>query len=81
MTNHRFNFDKFRVFYKIDCQEYGESFQDYLVGVAGKQRQDNPDFIGWIHLASKPITRVNKALFINKKPPSNISFQAYKPKQ
>ena len=45
MTNRHFNFDKFRVFYKIDCQEYGESFQDYLVGVAGKQRQDNPDFL------------------------------------
>lgn len=45
MTNRCFNFHKFRVFKKIACQEYDESFQDYLVGVAGKQRQDNPDFL------------------------------------
>ena len=44
MTNRRFNFDKFRGFYKIDCQEYGKSFQDYLGGVVDIQRQDNPDF-------------------------------------
>ena len=44
MTNRRFNLDKFRV-YKIDCQEYGESFQDYLGGVADLQRQDNLDFL------------------------------------
>ena len=44
LTNRRFNFDKFRVLYKIDCQKYGGSFQDYLGGVADLKRQDNPGF-------------------------------------
>ena len=46
LTNHRFNYDKFRVCKRLTCQMFGESFQEYLVGVAGKQRQDNPDFFG-----------------------------------
>ena len=41
MRNRCFNLDKFRVFNKIDCQEFGGSFQDYLGGVADIQGRIN----------------------------------------
>ena len=44
MTNRRFNVDKFRV-YKIDCQEFGGSFQDYLGRVTDSTKQDNPEIL------------------------------------
>ena len=33
LTNHRFNFDKFRVCIRLTCQMFGGSYQDYLGGV------------------------------------------------
>ena len=30
LTNHRFNFDKFRVCVRLTCQTFGGSCQDYL---------------------------------------------------
>ena len=34
LTNHRVNFDKFRVCIRLTCQTFGGSYQDYLDGVA-----------------------------------------------
>ena len=30
LTNHHFNFDKFRVYIRLTCQTFGGSYQDYL---------------------------------------------------
>ena len=46
MTNHRFNFRQVQGLYKIDCHEYGGSFQDYLGGVEDKQGRINQNFGG-----------------------------------
>ena len=44
LTNHHFNYYKFRVFIRLACQTFDRSYQDYLGEVAYLKRQDNPGF-------------------------------------
>ena len=44
LTNHHFNFDKFRVCIRLTCQMFAGSYQDYLGGVTYLRRQDNPGY-------------------------------------
>ena len=54
LTNHRFNFDKFRVCIRLTCQTFGGSCQDYLdrSGLLDEGRLTRG--FRWIHQASKP---------------------------
>ena len=45
MTNRCFNFGQVQGLYKIDCQEYGGSFQDYLGRVADIQGRINRNLV------------------------------------
>ena len=44
LTNHCFNFDKFRVSIRLTCQTFDGSYQVYLDGVVYLKRRDNPGF-------------------------------------
>ena len=54
LTNHRFNYDKFRVCKRLTCQTFDGSCQDYLdrSGLLDEGRLTRG--FRWIHQASKP---------------------------
>ena len=78
LTNHRFNFDKFRVCIRLTCQTFGGSYQDYLdrSGLLDEGRLTRG--FRWIHQASKPwLDSQLQGSFqtlccLHKEPPSNF---------
>ena len=78
LTNHRFNFDKFRVCIRLTCQTFGGSCQDYLERSGLLDEGRLTQGFRWIHQASKPcLIAYYKGPFklfvaLNKEPPSNF---------
>ena len=78
LTNHRFNYDKFRVYKRLTCLAFDGSCQDYLdrSGLLDEGRLTRG--FRWIHQASKPcLIAYYKGPFklfvaLHKEPPSNF---------
>ena len=54
LTNHRFNFDTFRVYKRLTCQTFDGSYHDYLDRSGLLDEGKLTRVFRWIHQASKP---------------------------